>query len=192
MRRLALVTFGLTILLGLSGCGPSQVQSSGTEAFGPGNSGGMRTGTSGGGGGMSAYDKDTFMTINITVDKSGENEENPDGGIGLHLYTTTNSGKSYTIHVAPQFYIDDQNIKFNNGEKLKVSGSHFTGGPTGGDNIYASRITRISSNTTIQFRDPNTGEGVWKQYMKSKMQKMMREKMRKKIRKEVSQKNATN
>lgn len=50
--------------LGLNGCGPSQVQNARMNMLG--------------GGGMATCDKNTFMTINTTVTKVVENEENPD------------------------------------------------------------------------------------------------------------------
>lgn len=142
---------------------------------GGGDMGGFGFGNSGA---MAEYDSSSFITIDVAVDSVGENESNPEGGTGLHLYTSTSDGDRYTIHVAPQFYIDEKNITFSAGESLKVSGSRFSGGPKGGNNIYAATIVRKNSDVAMQFRDAETGTGVWQQYMKSKMQNQMRNKMR--------------
>lgn len=182
MKKLILWTIEFIMIVGFIGCSSSQSQNSGGMGMMDSGKGINEFGNSGGG--MPDYDKSSFMTTNVTVDKVGKSEFNQmNGGTGLHLYTTAQNGRSYTIHVAPQFYIDKKNIKFNVGEKLKVSGSYFTGGPTGGENIFAATIVYLKSNKTIQFRNPNTGNGVWmisdNSSMREKMMKKMKEKMRK-------------
>ena len=183
MKRLLINTAVLVMAFSFNGCGPGQAQNGGMSMGGNGNGSGRNMMNSGGK--MTPYSRSSFMTVDVTVTKIGANESNPDGGIGLHLYTRTSSGKSYTLHVAPQFYIDEKNISYKVGEKLKASGSFFIGGASVGDSIYASSITRVNSNETMQFRDSDTGEGIWKAYMKKKMQTSMREKMRAKMKKKM-------
>jgi hypothetical protein len=193
MRKIVLGITALVMTLSFNGCASGQSQGGGMGMSGMGGKNSNRNIMLGNnetrsGGGMASYKKSTFMTVDVTVTKVGENESNPDGGVGLHLYSKTQSGKSYTLHVAPQFYIDENNIKFSVGEKLKASGSFFVGGSSVGDSIYVASIFRKSANKTMQFRDPNSGEGVWKSYMKKKMQKSMREKMRAKMKKKMQAK----
>jgi hypothetical protein len=140
--------------------------------------------------GMGKFSKYTIITIDATISEVGSNEMNKNNfGRGLHLYVTSNKGM-YKVHVSPQFWIDKNSIEFKEGEKLKITGSTFK--QKGKNNIYAVSITK-ADGTKYNFRDPETGDGLWKNGMKGSMkdknrnerQKEMQEKMMKKMQAEM-------
>lgn len=169
---------------------------SSSYAMGPGGgNGGPGQGKNGGYGqgnmskmqnsyGQAKFDKYQIITIQAEIDEVGSNELNANNrGSGTHLYVRSNRGY-YKIHVSPQFWIDKNNIVFTKGEKLTITGSKFE--QRGEKNLYAVTIEK-SDGTKLQFRDPETGDGLWKSGMKGSMkegnknqkQESMREKMMK-------------
>ncbi len=129
---------------------------SSANAFGPG-------GGFGGGGGMAPYDKDSFVTKEGTIVGIDDSSFNPVmREKGLHLKVKTSSG-TYTVHVSPQWYIDQEQITFRTGDKIKISGSEFYArrGWISGRNIYAATINAPTLAEPLHVRDPDTGEGLW-------------------------------
>lgn len=140
---------------------------SSVNAFGPGS--GFGGGGPGGwegsssSGGMSPYRKDSFVTKEGVISKIEDSSFNPVmKEKGLHLKVKTSSG-TYTVHVAPQWYIDQEQIAFRKGDEIVVSGSEFfaSRGWITGKNIYAATIQAPTLDEPLQVRDPNTGEGLW-------------------------------
>ena len=112
---------------------------------------------------MAPYEKDSFVTREGTILKVESSSFNPVmREKGLHLKVKTSAG-TYTIHVAPQWYIDQQQITFRKGDKVVVSGSEFyaSRGWITGKNIYAATIHAPTLNEPLQVRNPDTGEGLW-------------------------------
>ncbi len=143
-------------------------------------------------GGMSPYSKDSFVTKDGVVAKVESSSFNPVmGQTGLHLKMRTSSGM-YIVHVAPQWYIDNEEITFNVGDNITVSGSEFYAnkGKIAGRNIYAATIVSPSLSTPLEVRDPDTGEGLWSgrnenSDMTEDEKEEFRSKMREKIMKQM-------
>lgn len=143
-------------------------------------------------GGMSPYSKDSFVTKKGIIAKVESSSFNPVmGQKGLHLKVNTASG-NYIVHVAPQWYIDKEEIVFNAGDDITVSGSEFyaTKGWIAGKNIYAATINAPNLSVPLAVRDPNTGEGLWSgrnqdSDMSDEKREDFRSKMREKMMKQM-------
>lgn len=106
---------------------------------------------------MAPYRQETFTTINGKVDSIDTVFNKIKQEKGLHLTVKTSSGE-YIVHVCPQWYADKEQLKFENGELLTISGSTFT--KDNEPNIYAATIINGSSKS-LNLRNPDTGDGLW-------------------------------
>jgi hypothetical protein len=151
---------------------------------------------------MVPYQKATFTTIEGSIESVDTIYNRVTSEKGLHLTLKTSKGK-YIVHVCPQWYADQQQLSFNTGEIITVSGSRFK--KDNNENIYAAVIKR-SNGKILMLRNPDTGKHLWGQRyfkerhdqisqemeenmqekmqgeMQGKMQGEMREKMQKEMR----------
>ncbi len=123
--------------------------------LGPGQSGGSANQQ--GAEDMKDYDPKTVKTMKGTVVSVASAHNEHMGEVGLHIDVNSDSGRNYTVHVAPQWYADKTNITFSKGQTVTVTGSEFT--LKGLWNIYAATI--VSNGRTIKVRDEATGAYLW-------------------------------
>jgi hypothetical protein len=74
---------------------------------------------------------------------------------GMHLFLKTGTG-SIPVHLGPSWYIESQNVKFEAGNKVQVTGSRVTFDKKPA--IIASEIRK--GDQVLKLRDPN-GAPVW-------------------------------
>ena len=142
--------------------------------------GGNKRSGDGPGSGMAPYNIKTFTTIEGNI-KSIDASFNPaTSETGLHLTVKTPSGE-YIVHVCPKWYADQKQIEFQKGESLTISGSTFT--KDNQANIYAATIDyQSASSSTLQLRNPDTGDELWKERLKPTTDSGKQEKNRNKKR----------
>ena len=159
MRRssiyLAVVVFSLSLIVAtLSACVTSQGGSRTGMGRGGGKSGMGRDGSQAV---MATYDNKSFTTVTGQVTEASIGYNRHMGEDGLHLMVETDS-EEYKIHVCPEWYADQQRIRFEKGEQVTVTGSEFS---KDGPNIFAASITRRGS-PPLNLRDATTGDTLWK------------------------------
>jgi sporulation protein YlmC with PRC-barrel domain len=75
---------------------------------------------------------------------------------GVSLRIRTDEGKLVTVHTAPREYLNRQNITFNAGDQVTVTGSEAK--VAGSDVVIASKIE--AAGTTVNLRSPE-GRPLW-------------------------------
>ena len=68
------------------------------------------------------YNPNSVTTIHGII-KSVERIPTIEGGAGIHLMVETDAA-TIPVHLGPQWYIDDQEITFSEGDEVTVTGSH--------------------------------------------------------------------
>ncbi|MCP4138641.1 MAG: hypothetical protein GY754_47230 [bacterium] len=118
--------------------------------------------------GMAAYKKTSVTTLEGTIISVNTVFNRFQKEYGLHLTIETSSG-NYIVHVCPKWYADQQNLNFEEGESLTVTGATFI--RKSKKNIYAATIVR-SSSQVLKLRNVDTGKGLWSgRYKKERMKK---------------------
>jgi len=101
------------------------------------------------------YDPATVTTVEATVQEvlleSGRN-----GGSGVHLVMQT-EGEPTVVHVAPQFWLNDNDLTFAAGDRVTVTGSKTV--VAGEPALIARQISR--GDTTLTLRD-EAGIPAWR------------------------------
>lgn len=117
--------------------------------------------------GMAPYEKDNFITIegiieevNIIFNKYTEED-------GLHL-TVKAKTETYIVHVSPQWYAKKLRLKYKPGDQITISGATFI--RKGTLNMYAALIM-YKEKKTLNLRNPDTGDPLWKERNKDKKSK---------------------
>lgn len=95
----------------------------------------------------------TIKSIDTFTPEKGSTE-------GLKLKVETPAGETMVIHAGPQSYYTSQNVRFNEGDKVTITGSKVKVGLR--SVIMASEITR--GPDTLKFRD-ESGKPLWKTEM---------------------------
>ncbi|MBF0382848.1 MAG: hypothetical protein HQL69_17645 [Magnetococcales bacterium] len=150
--------------------------------FGSSAMGGRGMGGDGpGSGGMKAYDKNSVLKVEGRVRSSEISYNRHMGENGLHVTLESSKG-SFIVHVCPQWYAEQKNISFKNGETITVLGAEFE--KHGEQNIYAATIRRQDgslpkNSQTLRLRDPDSGNHLWSGRYRSQKQEEMRKKMQK-------------
>lgn len=106
---------------------------------------------------MAPYALSTVKTVQGTirsVDVVYNRHTNEDG---IHLRLMTSRGE-YIIHVCPEWYAEQQNIRFSKGESISVTGSEFN--KDNEKNIYAATIER-TAEPALLLRDKKSGKELW-------------------------------
>jgi hypothetical protein len=69
------------------------------------------------------FDADKIVTVSGATDKVGTFRPMAGAREGLRLVVTGDDGKTYTVHVGPKAFADQQNFVCRNGDKVTVTGS---------------------------------------------------------------------
>jgi hypothetical protein len=101
------------------------------------------------------YDPKTVENISGEIEKIEVFTPRKGMGRGIHLFLKTDTG-SIPVHLGPSWYIEGQNIKFEVGDKVQVTGSQVTFDKKPA--IIASEIKK--GDQVLKLRDPN-GTPVW-------------------------------
>lgn len=101
------------------------------------------------------YNPSTVETVSGEVVSIGTFTPAKGKGRGVHLELKTDK-ETISVHLGPAWYIDEQNVKIEKGDKIKVTGSRvtFEGKPV----IIAKTV--LFGNETIKLRDEN-GVPLW-------------------------------
>ncbi len=155
------VLTGLAVLLVATSMAFAQMGSGTCDGTGPNNTGsnqGLQTGGNGtdsSGNGTGLFDLNSVMTITGEVVEFYSLQEN---AVSAHnLVVLLEDGTTAVVSTAPAWYLDAQEIAFNIGDILTVTGSLVE--QDAGSVLLASEI--ISGDTTLVLRD-ELGYPVWK------------------------------
>ena len=113
--------------------------------------GGLGTGSKNG----RMYDTNTEETISGTVVKVERITQTKGRSCGIHLMIKTTK-ETISVHLGPEWFIEDQDIKINVNDTLSVKGSriNYAGAPA----IIAAEV--VTGDQTLNLRD-QSGIPVW-------------------------------
>ncbi len=106
------------------------------------------------------YDTTTVTTITGTV-ASVDSQATPRGDFYMVRLTVQDTSGTTAVVVGPSSYLDSQNISFDKGASIKVTGSKVNF--RGNDILIAGQI--IYGGKTIKLRD-DSGTPVWRGQMR--------------------------
>jgi DNA polymerase III alpha subunit len=101
------------------------------------------------------YDASTVTTISGTI-ASVDSQETPRGGFYMVRLTVQDTSGTTSVMVGPTSYLDSQDISFNKGDSIEVTGSKVNF--RGNDIMIAGQI--LSAGKTIKLRD-DSGKPAW-------------------------------
>ena len=110
------------------------------------------------------FNPNTITTIEGTVKSVGTFTPEKGSIEGLKLKVETTTGETMVIHAGPESYYLSRDVRFNEGDKVSITGSKVKMGFFK-DVIMASKITRGSDR--LEFRD-DSGRPLWKTEMMEK------------------------
>jgi DNA polymerase III alpha subunit len=106
------------------------------------------------------YDPSKVTTITGTI-AAVDSQETPRGGFYMVQLTVQDSSGTTPVMVAPSSYLDSQNITFNKGNSIQVTGAKMNF--RGNDVFIAGQI--VIGGKTIKLRD-DSGRPVWRGQMR--------------------------
>lgn len=106
------------------------------------------------------YDASTVTTVIGTI-ASVDSQANPRGDFYMVRLTVRDTSGTTAVMVGPSSYLDGQNISFNKGDSIQVTGSKVDF--HGNQAIIAGKI--VSGGKTIKLRD-DSGRPVWARDMR--------------------------
>lgn len=106
------------------------------------------------------YDASTVTTVIGTI-ASVDSQANPRGDFYMVRLTVRDTSGTTAVMVGPSSYLDSQNISFNKGDSIQVTGSKVDF--HGNQAIIAGKI--VSGGKTIKLRD-DSGRPVWARDMR--------------------------
>jgi sporulation protein YlmC with PRC-barrel domain len=111
-----------------------------------------------------SYNPDTVQTIHGTIQSVGTYRIQDAGVEGVLLHVRTDDGKMVSVQAGPRPYVDSQNIRFNQGDPVTITGSVAKVGDR--EIILASRIQAADKNLALRGAD---GRPLWnlEQYRES-------------------------
>jgi len=120
------------------------------------------------------FDPNTVSTVQGTVLSKGFFTPEKGAGPGERLRVRTDDGKTVIVHLGPRSHLESENISFQKGDKITITGSKAE--IYGRNVIIATQVKK--GDQTIQLRD-DQGKPVWssegmgksKGYMKGKEDK---------------------
>ena len=91
----------------------------------------------------------------IVVEPGKVNKIEPMQGVkdGLQMKFMTDQGSAYTVYMGPNWFIDNQKLKFSPGDKVTVRGKKF------GSSIIATQISK--GDWTMKLRNEEDGQPSW-------------------------------
>lgn len=101
------------------------------------------------------YDTTTVTTIKGTI-SNVDSQATPRGDSYMVRLTVQDTSGTTAVMVGPSSYLDSQNISFNKGDAIQVTGSKVNF--RGNDILIAAQI--VSGGKTIKLRD-DSGRPVW-------------------------------
>lgn len=101
------------------------------------------------------YDTTTVTTIKGTI-SNVDSQATPRGDFYMVRLTVQDTSGTTAVMVGPSSYLDSQNISFNKGDAIQVTGSKVNF--RGNDILIAAQI--VSGGKTIKLRD-DSGRPVW-------------------------------
>ncbi|MCD6064764.1 MAG: putative exported protein [Flavipsychrobacter sp.] len=105
------------------------------------------------------YDPTTVRTINGTITAVEKQLHNKKGGVGVHLLVQTATEK-VTVHLGPQWYIEQQLFTLAKGDKVEVEGSQVE--MNGETVMIAKRIKKGAQQLELRKED---GTPLWSRQM---------------------------
>ncbi|HUI28660.1 MAG TPA: hypothetical protein VLX91_00485 [Candidatus Acidoferrales bacterium] len=106
------------------------------------------------------YDTSTVTTVTGTI-ATVDSQAAPRGDSYMIRLTVKDTSGTIPVMVGPSFYINSQNISFNKGDAIQVTGSKMNF--RGNDVILAAQI--VTGGKTIKLRD-DSGRPVWMRNMR--------------------------
>ena len=103
-----------------------------------------------------SYNPDTVQTIHGTIHSVGTYHIEGTSVNGVLLHVRTDDGRMVSVQAGPRPYVDSQNIRFNKGEPVTITGSVVKSGKH--ETILASQIE--AANRTLALRAPD-GRPLW-------------------------------
>jgi len=103
-----------------------------------------------------SFKTDAVTTVEGTVKSVGTFMPESGSSPGLKLKIETTNNETETVHLGPQNWMDSQNIKFNGGDRITVTGSNVR--HMLGKVIMASEVKK--GDQTLRLRDAQ-GKPLW-------------------------------